>query len=429
MFTIHSKFSFSVCPVFNSERPEWSWNWSDLVKSWERAASAMNAPKAPDFWDNALTHDQRIARRDAEARQARRDAEEARIALLTFWSSDIMIAWAPTPPLHDSIATNSKSLAWFPGAKFDSRTSEGVDIFKSADKVILSAWWKTVDFSKDFFDSKRELLLSQFAANNGVKTEVAPAPASRPAPAPRVAASRPAAAPAAKPTPNNRTEGTNLFADAKPENYKSTSQKLEEARRELWDMLAAQAVAQSRWISSEWMKWYNDIVQASQQKVSKLEQQIVEEKRDEQEKTRLATLEKDKWTLKWLIDQRHALRVEQLLATDARQKNNLWNRIQTFDQQINQFAGAKKITADVVASLEPKYNRQELLAKKDEIVRLRTDLASSEQQIRSITLSWSNLPNDMTRLTTQVAQIKRQLGEKTNEIYAVAWINKTTTTA
>lgn len=74
--------------------------------------------------------------------------------------------------------TPSKTLSGkFAEAKF-TNTENGVDIFTLGDRTILSIPGKdTVDFSTEIFKSRRDIMLSQFAQNNGVASPtVAQAP-------------------------------------------------------------------------------------------------------------------------------------------------------------------------------------------------------------------------------------------------------------
>lgn len=85
-------------------------------------------------------------------------------------------AWATLKDIR--LDTPSKTLSGkFAEAKF-TNTENGVDIFTLGDRTILSIPGKdTVDFSTEIFKSRRDIMLSQFAQNNGVASPtVAQAP-------------------------------------------------------------------------------------------------------------------------------------------------------------------------------------------------------------------------------------------------------------
>ena len=66
-----------------------------------------------------------------------------------------------------------KILAVYPEVKFVENTN-CVDIFAQGERIVLSAPnGSTVSFSKDIFDAKKWMMLTQFVANNGVKQDKA----------------------------------------------------------------------------------------------------------------------------------------------------------------------------------------------------------------------------------------------------------------
>jgi LysM repeat protein len=230
---------------------------------------------------------------------------------------------------------------------------------------------------------------------------------------PASTASAVAASPAAQPSSNNKTTSeARLSTVEKP---KTLDVRMAEATKALE---VAKAILTGRaWLEGgKFVPEDSRNLKTAQALVETLNQ---EKKWVDETNTRLANLESAKTQIKWLIDQRHALRVAELITTDPREKANLGSRIQTLDQQINPLVITSKMPTEMIASLQPKFDADSIMREAKKIEATNIILAWEKWTLARLKSSGS--PFEAQKSTIEkITLLEKQLAWEKNNYYASA---------
>ena len=316
--------------------------------------------KVQETWTSVQVKDQKLALGDLDREMTivfTGSPPKARIKWIdlaevrNMWPN---IEW-PTPKdiSLDRGVADKKLSGQFTDAKFSS-TEKGVDIFVQGDRIILSIpWKKPFDFSADLFRDRRDLILSQFAQNNGVSAPIDIPPSTKP----KLAKTQP-------------TIGQNSGALSIGEVWSPPVEKqklsdndvLDKARQ---DKLAAVTGLTIAWDNPNAKKLYEEMLRKADAEIQRLEAKIAQAKAA-QEYARLFPEQKEVTDMrKTLSDMNKDFR--SLLARDARWDKSARKEIQSL------FIDIKKLESSIT-SLERWQS---------EIARLKWEIKTAQANIEA----------------------------------------------